>query len=54
MVKLEVFDGITGLGLNVLVAPLGKPDMFKVTGELNPFSEVTKTINDAESPRVTV
>jgi len=54
MVKVDVVElsaeGVTGLGLKLVVTPVGAPETERVTGELKPFSEVTVMVEVSESP----
>ena len=40
-VRVEEPDPVTEVGLNVPVAPVGRPLMEKLTAELKPFKAVT-------------
>jgi len=39
-------DGVTVVGLNEQVAPLGSPEQVKLTNELKPFCGVTVRLTD--------
>jgi hypothetical protein len=43
-VSVELFPGVIDVGLNVPVAPVGKPLTFRLTALLNPFSAPTLTV----------
>lgn len=47
-------DGVTVSWSKEHVAPLGRPEQVKVTGELNPFSGVTVSMSAAWPPELTV
>jgi hypothetical protein len=46
--------GDTGLELNEVVTPEGAPEVVRVTGELNPLSEVTVTMSFSDPPTLTL
>ncbi len=47
-------EGVTGLALNVAVTPVIAGEMLKVTGELNPLSEVMVIVDIPETPIATL
>jgi hypothetical protein len=46
--------GVTELGEANANTPLGCPDTLRATGELNPLSELTATVVEADPPTLTV
>jgi hypothetical protein len=46
--------GVTGFVVNDADTPAGGDDTLRVTGELNPLSELTVTVVEADSPVLTV
>ena len=53
-VALPFAGGVTGLGENAAVTPLGSPEALSVVAELNPFWLVTVMVLVAVEPRVTL
>ena len=50
IVSVEVKVGVPDDGVNVAVAPDGRPDADKLTVSLKPFTEVSETVAVTDSP----
>lgn len=52
-VTVPFAGGVAGFGLKVTVTPDGRPDAVKLTGLLNPFCDVSVTVDVSENPAST-